>query len=1158
MDKTAIKNFAVRARKDLIKQVKQKAFEIGIEKDKIIEPQVEGVDSVKIYNRYLNKDEIRQRDRLVNEIELKDYEQVMEEVAYTWFNRFVALRFMEVNGYLPSGVRALSSETENKIEPDIITEALNIDLDIDHETVYKYQDDNDTDSLYKYLLVKQCNALSDIMPFIFEKIADYTEILLPNNLLSEGSVIRDIVVSIEEEDWAEVEIIGWLYQYYISEKKDEVIQAKKKYKKEEIPFATQLFTPDWIVRYMVQNSLGRYWLESHPEDEQLKEDWEFYLENPDPDPDMQEKLEPYLDKDMRIENVTVFDPACGSGHILVYVFDLLFQIYKKSGYLEDEIPRLIIENNLYGLDIDDRAYQLACLSVVMKGAQYNKRFLKDIKENGLKINIAAIQETNNFTDQDIAFIAGEKPGEVFNKVKLFIDQFENAKTFGSLIKVEDYDEELMAKLCEDIKKRPADNLFSDNDRNMIAYIFPQLVKQAGIMKKTYDILVTNPPYMGSRYMNNKLKKYIRKIYEQGKSDLFATFIEYSMQKVIKKGHIGLITPYVWMFLYTYEDLRKFLLKNTLISSMIQLEYNAFEPACVPVCTFTLRNQFSNISGEFIRLSNFTGHMNQPIKTRDAITNPEVNYRYSSKSKEFLKIPGSPVAYWTSRKLRDVFINEKSLVEYIDVTGSQNITANNKKYLRYIWEVSKNKLNNKWVLYVKGGSYRKWYGNTDFVINWSKEALQYYKNNKTSNLLGKKYWFRDGITYNGISSKGFSARVTENSIYDKKGPTFHIIDQEIKNYILGFLNSNICNYIMDFLNPTLSYQMRDVNNLPIIITEKQIVFDEVNFKTKENIKISKTDWDSFETSWDFKKHPILTYKEDAQTIEEAFNNWSDFAEEQFYQLKENEEELNRIFIEIYGLEDELTPDVEEKDITVRKADQERDIKSFISYAVGCMLGRYSLDEEGLVFAGGEFDDSKYQSFEVDSNGIIPILDDEYFDDDIVARFIEFLRVTFGEEKLEENIEYIAETLGRRARETAREAIRRYFVNDFYKDHVQTYNKRPIYWLFQSDGRRKAFNALIYMHRYDSGTVSRVRTDYLHELQKKIEAEKGRLRSILDSDLSTREKNKARKKLDKLNKDTEEFIKYDEVLNHIAMQQIEIDLDDGVQENYQKFADVLARI
>ncbi|KXS37151.1 MAG: type I restriction-modification system methyltransferase subunit [Candidatus Frackibacter sp. T328-2] len=1177
MDKTTIKNFAVKARNKLIEQVKQRAFYIGIKEDEIVQPREESSDSITIGERILNKKEVEQRKELIQQIEEKGYEQVMDEVAYTWFNRFVALRYMEVNDYLPTGVRVLSSVDGQQAEPNIIREALNVDLDIEEEKVYQYQDNNDMEGLYKYLLIQQCNSLHEIMPFIFEEIADYTEILLPDNLLAEGSVINELVIEIEEDDWKEgVEIIGWLYQYYISEKKDEVIQAKKKYKKEEIPFATQLFTPDWIVRYMVQNSLGRYWLESHP-DEELKEKWEYYLENPNPEDDWEEKLEPYINKEMKVEDIKVFDPACGSGHILVYVFDVLFQIYERAGYVKREISRMIIENNLYGLDIDDRAYQLACLSVAMKGREYNRRFFKDIKRNGLELNIASIQETNNFTEEDIVYLAGEDEGENYDKTKKFIEQFKDAKIYGSLIEIKEFDKEFLDNRLKEIKEKVAENLFGNTAKEKIINILPDLIKQAEIMQDVYDVLVTNPPYLESRYMNSVLKKFIKKHYPQTKRDLFSAFMDYTFKRVHGKGHLAFMSPFVWMFIKSYKGLRDIIISDKTITSLVQLEYSAFAEATVPICTFTMRNTHVKVSGEYIKLSDFAGSENQSIKTLEAVKDYESEYRYRSLSDNFKKIPYSPISYWVSDKVRDVFQKGTPLGK-ISKPRQGIATSDNNRFLRQWHEVNMERIGFdfkdreqavesgfKWFPYNKGGKFRKWFGNNQYLVNWEDDgaeikeyASSLYKN-YTRTIKNIPFFFRESITWSFISSSKFGVRYSPKGfIFDVAGSS--VFPPKDKTYYLtAFMCSKLAFEFLKIQNPTLNFQVGNISNLPIIIPEDSGIKEEIEELTKENIEISKTDWDFFETSWDFKQHPLLEHKNEATTIEEAFNNWAEFAEEQFYQLKENEEKLNEIFIDIYGLEDELDPEVEEKDVTVRKADRERDIKSFISYAVGCMLGRYSLDVEGLAYAGGEFDESKYQTFKPNESGIIPICKDEYFEDDIVTLFIEFLKVTFGEENLEENLQFVVDALPGRSKDL-RVRLRKYFLTKsrFYKDHTRRYNKRPIYWLFQSDSRGKAFNALIYMHRYDKGTVSKVRIDYLHELQKKLEAEKKRLQGIIDSDMSSSDKAKARKRLDSIDKDLKELVEYDKELNHVANQQIEIDLDDGVKENYPKFEDVLAKI
>lgn len=1159
VNKSALKKFATEARKELLERVELQARKIGITADSIQSATVESSDAVFIDGKQLLDVERRQRNKLIKRIEEIGFDRVMEETAYTWFNRFIALRFMEVNDYLPTKVRVLSSYNADSAEPDMMKEALSLDLELDKELVYELKMANKTDELFKYLIKVHCNELNRYMPFMFETIEDYKEILFPEGLLGTDSFVRQMTNTdvIAESDWESVEIIGWLYQYYISDEKDRVIQAKIKYKTEEIPFATQLFTPEWIVRYMVQNALGRYWVESHPENRDLISNWEFYLENPNPESDFEAKIAPYINKELNVEDIKCFDPAMGSGHILVYMFDVLFEIYSRCGYVEREIPRLIIENNLYGLDIDDRAYQLACFSIVMKATKYNKRFLRSVEREGLEINLASIQETNDLNEEVVAYIAGEENGINFDKVKDFICQFNNAKTYGALIKVNSHDIEFFKQRLEYMKDRPADNLFEEELRVEIIDLLPKIIKQVEIMGRTFDVLITNPPYMGSRYMTPELSLFLRNNYT-AYSDLFSVFIEYSFEKVISKGQIGFITPFVWMFLSAYEDLRKRIVVEKNISSLVQLEYNAFEAAVVPVCTFTLRNYPIDIKGEYVRLSDFTGVDNQPLKTLEAVKDKEVSYRYSQKNEFYKMIPGQPIAYWISQDLGETFAKENKLLEYIDVTGSQNITADNNKFLRKLWEVDSNTVNKKWSFYIKGGNYRKWYGNIDYVVNWSEEAREFYKNNKSSNLLNEKYWYRKGLTYNGISNRGFSVRIAKDGIYDKKGPTFHVLEDKVsENYIIGLLNTKVINYIMDLYNPTMSYQMKDVNNIPIKLTGDKALLNKVEQLAEANIAISKTDWDSLETSWDYKKHPLMYDECFEKNIKNAFSNWEAYRLNQFNVLKENEIELNEIFIELYGLNDELTADVDEEDVTVRKADKEYDIKSFISYFVGCSFGRYSLDEKGLIYAGGEFDSLRYQMFPADEDNILPILSGTYFEDDIVTRFVDFVRVTFSEETLEENLDFIADAIGRKKSETAREAIRRYFLNDFFKDHVQTYKKRPIYWLFTS-GKEKAFNCLIYMHRYDETTLSRIRTDYLHEVQIRMDAEKKELLSIIDGDYTTKEISDAKKALKSLDKKIDELKAYDELLHHMADKKIPIDLDDGVKHNYELFKGLVAKI
>lgn len=1159
-----MKNFATKARRELLEKVELQARKVGITRDSIQKANVESSDAIYIDGRQLSDIERKQRNKLIARIEEIGFDQVMEETAYTWFNRFIALRFMEVNDYLPTKIRVLSSSNPASSEPDMMKEALSLDLDIDKEYVYELKLNNKTDELFKYLIKVHCNDLNRYMPFMFETIEDYTEILFPEGLLGTDSFIREMTNTeiIPEEDWKKVEIIGWLYQYYIAEENERVIQAKKRYKKEEIPFATQLFTPEWIVRYMVQNSLGRYWIESHPEHRDLIENWEFYLENPNPESDWEEKLKPYINKELRVEDIKCFDPAMGSGHILVYMFDVLYEIYQKCGYFEREIPRLIIENNLYGLDIDDRAYQLACFSVVMKALQYNRRFLRSIERDGLKLNLAAIQETNNLTHEDIIYLAGELLGEKLEKMKQFINQFKDAKAIGSLIKIVEFDIEFLTERLKTIEMEDS-NLFELERKDRILPLFRKLIKQATIMSRKYDIFVTNPPYAGRRYLTKEITDYIDEHYEDVKSDLFSSFIDYSFSATKENGQIGFMTPFVWMFISSYEKLRKKMIKERNISSLVQLEYSGFDGATVPICTFTLRNYNSGTDGEYVRLSDFRGVEKQPIKTLEAVKNPNVSYRYTFNQENYSKIPGSPIAYWVSNATIEIFNKSPRMGDVVEAKQGC-ATANNDKYLRYWYEVNYSDIGfgmksremaqqskKIWFPYNKGGPYRKWYGNQEYVINWYDNGRELLNDNKAV-VRNPSYYFKESVSWSDVTSSKNSFRYYENGfIFDSTGHSAFPNENVTYTQLLSVCNNKFYEYIIKILNPTLHFHIGYFNNLPATFINEKIA----DRLVQENINISKSDWNSFETSWNFDKHPLLKYN--SEKIKSSFEQWEQFAEDQFNQLKENEEELNRIFIEIYGLQDELTPDVADEDVTVRKADLERDIKSFISYAIGCAFGRYSLDEEGLIYAGGEFDPTRYQTFPADQDNILPILPDAYFEDDIVSRFIKFVEVTYGQETLEENLDFIADVLGRKKNETSRETIRRYFLNDFYKDHVQTYKKCPIYWLFTS-GKEKAFNCLIYMHRYDKTTLSRIRTDYLHEVQNRYEARKQDLINIIEGDSTSKEIRDAKKELKSIEKKIDELIAYDEKLHHMADQQIEIDLDDGVKVNYEKFKGLVAKL
>ena len=1179
MNKSAIKNFAVSARKKLIEQAMQKAFQIGITSKSITELKQEAGHII-LNNIPQEKGFKLQRDKLIKEIEQKGYDQVMEEVAYTWFNRFIALRFIEVNDYLPTGVRVLSSLDPNRAEPDIIREALNVDLAVDRNLIYGFQDKNDSEGLFKYLLIHQCNDLNKILPFMFETISDYTELLFPSNLLQEGSVIRDLVTSIPEEDWKEVEIIGWLYQYYISEKKDEVfadLKKNKKITKENIPAATQLFTPKWIVQYMVENSLGKLWLESHP-NEELKAQWKYYLEEAEQEPEVQKQLEALKNPDLNPLEIKVLDPCCGSGHILVYAFEVLYEIYKNYGYMEEDIPKLVLENNLYGLDIDDRAAQLASFAVMMKARSKSRGVFRE----NIKLNICSIQETKWMGHEVREILVDREAMELEqnrerNLITYLADTFMDAKEFGSILDVRELDLEFLEQRLDAVKNSVARDLLEVPYRDIILEKLPGVILQAKIMGAKYDVVCTNPPYMGSRGMNGKLGSFLKDNFPKTSGDISTVFMEVCFRYCLTRGFMSMINIPSWMFLSTYEKLRELMIGEKLIINMLHFGRGVFG-SDFGTTAFVVRNRIlDNYFGSYRRLFLEQGAVDS-IEQKEKWFFEGIN-KYQYKQADFVSISGSPIAYWVSDRMRKVF-EEGIPLRQVSSPCIGMRTGDNDRFLRLWHEVNFKKFNvncssreaaksteSKWFPYNKGGDFRKWYGNQLYVVNWEKDGLEIKENTRINypNLgenLGWKisnetFYFKQSITWSFISSSNFGARYSpQGFIFDVQGSSMFPLEKEIL-YYTAFICSKLTFELLKILNPTISFQVGNIASLPVIKPDEKKALEIVDRLSQENINISKKDWDSFETSWDFKMHPLLAFLEGVVTLEQAFIYWFALAETQFNQLKVNEEELNCIFLDIYGLQDEFTPEVEDKDITIRKADQSRDIKSFISYAVGCMLGRYSLDEEGLILAGGKFDPERYKTFKADADGILPVLSDAYFEDDIVTQFVEFVKVTFGENTLATNLDYIADTLGRKVNESSRECIRRYFLKDFYKDHVQTYKKRPIYWLFTS-GKEQGFNALIYMHRYDSSIVSRVRTDYLHPLQNKLEAEFLRLNQVMVSEDSPAEKTKATKRLKVLTKQMDELKKYDEVIHNLADQQIEIDLDDGVVVNYAKFEKVLAKI
>lgn len=1122
MDKNAIKKFAVWARRELIERVSQKAMQYGIEKDNIIDAAADSINGTVLTDVQKN-----QRRALISQINQKGFEEVMEEVAYTWFNRFIALRFMEVNGYLPTRVRVFTDE-ENNFKPQIIDEALHLDLDgLNMDKVYEFKNANQTEELYKYLLITQCNALNSVLPGMFQRISDYTELLLPDNLLREGSVIEQMISLIPEEDWQDaVQIIGWLYQYYISEKHDEIVNIYKgMVKQEDVPAATQLFTTDWVVRYMVDNSLGRYWIERHPESN-LVEKLEFLVKTKGG------KIQT-INESVTPQGLTFFDPCMGSGHILAYAFDVLVEIYREYGYTDRESVAEIMQNNLYGFDIDERCTQLAYFVVMMKARQYDARFFK----------------------------RGIYPQAYCPKID------SNLKAYGSLLQVDSL--EAKPEEPEEITLFDMDYDIKLNDWNC-----------RRLLSQKYAVVCTNPPYL-NKY-NNDLKKFVTENYKDYSGDLFSVFIYRNFGFCQKEGYSAFMTPFVWMFIKTYEKLREYIINNKSITSLIQMEYSAFEEATVPICSFVLQNCKSENKSLCFRLSDFKGGMEvQKEKVLEALQNPDCGYFYEAQQSNFSKIPGSPVAYWVNDKFYIAF-ESGVLLESIAHPKKGLATTDNNRFLRLWFEVAFNlcgvgfhaakdakESNKKWFPLNKGGEYRKWYGNKDYLVNWEndgqemKDAIvkRYNGGSYTKEIRSESRYFQDSITWSALTAGKSSFRHSDyGALFDSAGSS--MFPNEEWKYLIALLNTKVVDQILKVINPTLNYGAGSIANIPVVFEEN--IKAEAEVIATDNVSISKVDWDSFETSWDFEKHPLVRLrlagaytwgdKTPVMRLSSAYKAWKFECEERFNQLKANEEELNRIFINIYGLQEELTPEVEDKDVTVRKADLQRDIKSLISYAVGCMFGRYSLDVEGLAYAGGEWDDSKYTTYPADKDNIIPICDDEYFDDDMVGRFVKFIETVYGSDTLEENLKFIADALGGKGQ--PREVIRNYFLNDFYADHCKIYQKRPIYWLFDS-GKKNGFKALIYMHRYQPDTIARIRTDYVHEQQSRYRTAIADMENRI-ANASTSERVKLNKALNRLKDQDTELRTYEEKIHHLADQMIAIDLDDGVKVNYAKFQDVLAKI
>ena len=1183
MNKTAIKNYAIWARVQLIESAKQRAYEYEITENSENNPNLETIGG-----RLLSKAEKEQRQQLIAQIRQKGYTQVMEEAAYTWFNRFIALRFMEVNGYLPSKVRVFTNEND-VFKPEILKEAISIELEgLNRQVVLELLDSQDNETLYKILLIAQCNALNNTLPYMFEKIDNWTELLFPANLLRQDSVIGTMISEISEEDWREqVQIIGWLYQYYITEINALVYDgnmSKSRIPKELLPAATQIFTPDWVVRYMVENSLGRLWYESHRDFD--KSDWKYYLDSVDQEPEVERQLQIIRSEyaQQKPEEIKVIDPCMGSGHMLVYAFDVLMQIYTAAGWSERDAAQSILENNLYGLDIDDRAAQLAYFAVMMKARQYDRQALR----RGIQPHVYAIQASERIDPSDLACY-----GKLTEKAKSLYFCFAEAKEYGSILKMPVTIEEV-AQLREKGREIlvDCDTTFRLDEAaiNRSAVLaMNALLDQAEALAQKYDVVFTNPPYLGNSRFSEKLLKYVVDHYPDGKADLSTVMYLKSMNDLAKQtGMISFITITSWMFLSSFEKYRDVVLEHQSIVNLVDFGSELFDGKVGHnlIAAWVARNTHVYSTIVAVRLVDYNYSRRDE---KEAQFFNEQN-RYVAQQNNFSKIPGRPVAYWVKKEFISLY-GKKTFVDYFSFKRGM-ATGDNDRFLRFWYEVAANKLSvfskesMKWQPYNKGGDFRKWYGNRDYVINWEDDGFEV---KHVVNSQGKpasrpqniQYNYVENISYSSLTSGSLSFRRYIGFINDQAGNFFVVGGPMPILFALGLLNSKAASYCINLKNSTLNTTAEDFKAIPIPSFPKDYI-DNITRIVSECEAICRSDWDSFETSWDFQDHAIVRwsnnlrdataigcamdyyygYKPEVHSpIELCYMLWQGECNERFKKLKANEEELNRSFIEIYGLQDELTPEVADKDITVRKADLGRDIRSLISYAVGCMMGRYSLDKPGLAFAGGNWEEYKAnsdhltaKSYPPDNDGILPITDDEYFDDDIVGIFVNWVRAVYGADTLEENLRFIANALGGKG--TPREVIRQYFLNDFYADHLKVYQKRPIYWLFSS-GKKNGFKCLIYMHRYQPDLLARIRTDYVHEQQERYRTQLTMLEESLQT-ASASEHMKLNKQITKIKDQARELQNYEEKIHHLADQMISIDLDDGVKVNYAKFQDVLEKI
>lgn len=1195
MNKAKLKAYAPQARKDFIAAITARAQQLGLSETqgKFEAAPVDLRGDVAIIEGMAWPARIQsQRKKLITRIVQLGYAQTMEAIAYNWFNRVTALRYMELHDYLGHGRRVVSSTTGSL--PDVLTDAIELaqsgalpGVRIEKVTELKLAGTKDGE-LYKLLLVAQCNALSNAMPFLFERIDDETELLLPDILLRTDSIIAKLVAAIPEEDWQEVEIIGWLYQFYISEKKDEVIG--KVVKSEDIPAATQLFTPNWIVQYLVQNSVGRLWLMANPQST-LSKEWPYYITPAEQTPEVQAQLDALIQTRVREdgdtlnpESITVLDPACGSGHILVVAYDVLKAIYLERGYQARAIPRLILEKNLFGLDIDDRAAQMAGFALLMKARADDRRLFTATDEQGNlqppKLNVLALQESKGVSVDELVRVLPPLPlgegwgeGSLHATITALVETFEHAKTFGSLIQIPYALKPHLAVLSEvlTLARQSGDFYASAAADDLLP-----LVQQGQVLAMQFDAVVANPPYMGSKYLTPVLKSYLKDDYKGFEKDLFSAFMIRDLMLTKPAGQLGFMSPFVWMFISSYEELREHFIESATLTSLIQLEYSGFEGAVVPICTFTLAKQhLANFVGSYVRLSEFRGADQQSIKTLEAIQNPNCDWHFEARPDDFKAIPGSPIAYWATPNVRNAFGNGEPLSAVAEPRLGM-ATGNNDIYLRLWFEVNTSKCGydvpdratakcsgKKWFPYNKGGSFRRWFGNNEYLVNWENDGhlLQ-----TTMHPSGERTWahnfnleyiFRPGVTWTATSSSYFAVRKSAvGFLFDVKG-SMAFPNDGFDDLVLGFLASSLTQHFMRFLNPTIEFQPGNIASLPFWKESIENHRNSIESVVRECVEIAKTDWNAYEFSWDFRGLPWLG---GSSTTCSAWQTWAELVGSGVKRMHTLEKENNQLFISAYGLQDELSPEVPESQITLARADREKDCQRLISYAIGCMMGRYSLDEPGLIYAHAGnvgFEPGRYATFPADADGIIPITDALWFADDAPSRIREFLLAVWGAETLDENMAWLAESLGKKPSETPDETIRRYIADKFFKDHLQTYKKRPIYWLFSS-GKQGAFQALVYLHRYNESTLARMRSEYVVPLTSKIQSRIEMLVEDAEAANSTASRNKLNKEITGLQKKYVELLAFDEKLRHYADMRIKLDLDDGVKVNYGKFGDLLTDV